>query len=88
MADGSLNLVLDEWLKDRLKAGAANARLTEPEFVRFVLEQHLYSPDALDREDQRPGETLEAAKEDVQELLVPLEDALSKVRERVRAFRK
>jgi hypothetical protein len=73
MADGSINLDLDDWLAERLRSGAVEARMSEKEFVRFVLEQHLTSRDAFDWEEETPGEAGE-------ERLVPLEDALSDVR--------
>jgi len=39
MAEASINLDLDDWLAERLRSGAAEARMSEKEFVRFVPEQ-------------------------------------------------
>jgi len=43
MADGAITLELDDWLSERLKRGAKAAGMTEAEFARFVLEQHLFN---------------------------------------------
>lgn len=84
MADGSLNLDLDEWLETRLKSGAAHARMTEREFVKFVLEQHLFSYDDFDWGDQEPGAFSEDEL-DPQGPFIPLEEALAGVRARLEA---